>query len=67
MPAFYLKNIYIQLDGKTKYSYIYYNPPASQNAGKYFELPGSGQGLSSQPEAYEHDGGNTLYNSAAGF
>ncbi|OTB89993.1 hypothetical protein AW115_19065 [Escherichia coli] len=41
--------------------------PASQNAGQYFELPGSGQGLSSQPEAYEHDGGNTLYNSAAGF
>ncbi len=27
-----------------------------QNAGQYFELPGSGQGLSSQPEAYEHDG-----------
>ena len=41
--------------------------PAPQNAGQYFELPGSGQGLSSQPEAYEHDGGNTLYNSAAGF
>ncbi|MCM5046659.1 hypothetical protein MMQ16_29975, partial [Escherichia coli] len=33
----------------------------------HLELPGSGQGLSSQPEAYEHDGGNTLYNSAAGF
>ncbi len=41
--------------------------PAPQNAGQYFELPSSGQGLSSQPEAYEHDGGNTLYNSAAGF
>ncbi|ASZ44434.1 hypothetical protein CLD27_07020 [Escherichia coli] len=41
--------------------------PAPQNARQYFELPGSGQGLSSQPEAYEHDGGNTLYNSAAGF
>ncbi|EFI3603082.1 hypothetical protein GY502_004845 [Escherichia coli] len=25
--------------------------PAPQNAGQYFELPGSGQGLSSQPEA----------------
>ena len=31
--------------------------PTPQNAGQYFELPGSGQGLSSQPEAYEHDGG----------
>ncbi|TJK73920.1 hypothetical protein C9083_25415 [Escherichia coli] len=41
--------------------------PAPQNAGQYFELPSSGQGVSSQPEAYEHDGGNTLYNSAAGF
>ena len=39
--------------------YITYLPthPAPQNAGQYFELPGSGQGLSSQPEAYEHDGG----------
>ena len=39
--------------------YIIYLPthPAPQNAGQYFELPGSGQGLSSQPEAYEHDGG----------
>lgn len=41
--------------------------PAPQNARQYLELPGSGQGLSSQPEAYEHDGGNALYNSAAGF
>ncbi|EDT8874391.1 hypothetical protein AAM31_004408 [Salmonella enterica subsp. enterica] len=30
--------------------------PAPQNAGQYFELPGCGQGVSSQPEAYEHDG-----------
>ncbi|APH97337.1 hypothetical protein AW111_26500 [Escherichia coli] len=30
--------------------------PAPQNAGQYFELPSSGQGVSSQPEAYEHDG-----------
>lgn len=42
--------------------YIIYLPthPAPQNAGQYFELPGSGQGLSSQPEAYEHDGGVQL-------
>nr|DAL91969.1 MAG TPA: hypothetical protein [Caudoviricetes sp.] len=33
-----------------RFSFIVYHP-APQNAGQYFELPGSGQGLSSQPEA----------------
>ncbi|EFO3750094.1 hypothetical protein EJ879_25805 [Shigella sonnei] len=48
-----------RIDSKGNSCYLNGIPthPTPQNAGQYFELPGSGQGLSSQPEAYEHDGG----------
>ncbi|RNJ15485.1 hypothetical protein EFV04_11125 [Escherichia coli] len=56
---FFIHKMYLKYLTMMNTKYIIYLPthPAPQNAGQYFELPGSGQGLSSQPEAYEHDGG----------
>ncbi|HAH3755861.1 TPA: hypothetical protein GE038_22600 [Escherichia coli] len=56
---FFIHKMYLKYFTMMSTKYIIYLPthPAPQNAGQYFELPGSGQGLSSQPEAYEHDGG----------
>ncbi|EFC4056887.1 hypothetical protein F0413_14030 [Shigella flexneri] len=56
---FFIHKMYLKYFTMMNIKYIIYLPthPAPQNAGQYFELPGSGQGLSSQPEAYEHDGG----------
>ncbi|ATB73542.1 TPA: hypothetical protein HMV82_08990 [Escherichia coli] len=55
---FFTHKMYLKYFTSMNTKYIIYLPthPAPQNAGQYFELPGSGQGLSSQPEAYEHDG-----------
>ncbi|EFO0322376.1 hypothetical protein D0683_13435 [Escherichia albertii] len=55
---FFTHKMYLKYFTIMNIKYIIYLPthPAPQNAGQYFELPGSGQGLSSQPEAYEHDG-----------
>ncbi|EFI3656471.1 hypothetical protein GY517_003565 [Escherichia coli] len=41
----------IDSDGNSCYLNNIPTHPAPQNAGQYFELPGSDQGLSSQPEA----------------
>lgn len=41
----------IDIQGNSCYIDTMPTHPAPQNAGQYFELPGSGQGLSSQPEA----------------
>ncbi|GDO96338.1 hypothetical protein BvCmsNSNP012_00995 [Escherichia coli] len=61
------KTNFISVDSITLKVHPYFTThPAPQNAGQYFELPGSGQGLSSQPEAYEHDG-RGQFNYAAGF
>ncbi|EFN4421439.1 hypothetical protein FQJ51_22935 [Escherichia coli] len=67
--SFYcLKANFISVDTITlKVHHYFINHPAPQNAGQYLELPGSGKGLSSQPEAYEHDGGRTLNSIAVGF
>ncbi|RZW53688.1 hypothetical protein EXX74_05950 [Escherichia coli] len=56
---FFIHKMYLKYFTMMNTKYIIHLPthPAPQNAGQYFELPGSGQGLSSQPEAYEHDGG----------
>ncbi|EFD5069235.1 hypothetical protein F0309_13325 [Escherichia coli] len=56
---FFTHKMYLKYLTTMNIKYIICLPthPAPQNAGQYFELPGSGQGLSSQPEAYEHDGG----------
>ncbi|EEV6350447.1 hypothetical protein EIP83_12650 [Escherichia coli] len=56
---FFIHKMYLKYLAMMNTKYIICLPthPAPQNAGQYFELPGSGQGLSSQPEAYEHDGG----------
>ncbi|PRT60534.1 hypothetical protein C6086_10740 [Escherichia coli] len=56
---FFIHKMYLKYFTMMNTKHIIYLPthPAPQNAGQYFELPGSGQGLSSQPEAYEHDGG----------
>ncbi|EFB9346611.1 hypothetical protein D9H56_06460 [Escherichia coli] len=56
---FFTHKMYLKYFTSMNTKYIIYLPthPAPQNAGQYFELPGSGKGLSSQPEAYEHDGG----------
>ncbi|MDN0436755.1 hypothetical protein EXX46_10675 [Escherichia coli] len=56
---FFIHKMYLKYFTMMNAKYTIYLPthPAPQNAGQYFELPGSGQGLSSQPEAHEHDGG----------
>ncbi|HGT5807703.1 TPA: hypothetical protein ACM39X_005178, partial [Escherichia coli] len=49
---FYTQNVLkVLYNNERKVHYMPATHPAPQNAGQYFELPGSGQGLSSQPEA----------------